>query len=119
MLRRTKTILSTSHFTALYDKRYHTGIEMKKALEMGVEVMVAIPATSSNAPDENYNMSHFVYGELNDTYTCPEGQILTTNGNWNKKVKTEIITRLNITKRMPAVHALQEHYVQPQEMEDL
>jgi len=51
MLRRTKTILGTSHFTALYDKGYHTGIEMKKALEMGVEIMVAIPSTSSNAPD--------------------------------------------------------------------
>jgi len=60
MLRRTKTILNTSHFTALYDKGYHTGIEIKKALEMGVEIMVAIPSTSSNAPDESYNMSHFI-----------------------------------------------------------
>ena len=87
MLRRTKTILGTPHFTALYDKGYHTGIEMKKALEMGIEIMVAIPATSSNAPDENYNMSHFTYDESTDTYTCPEGQTLTTNGNWYKKSK--------------------------------
>jgi len=87
MLRRTKTILNTSHFTALYDKGYHTGIEIKKALEMGVEIMVAIPSTSSNAPDESYNMSHFIYNESNDTYTCPQQQILTTNGNWYKKSK--------------------------------
>ncbi len=39
---------------------YHTGIEMKKALEMGIEIMVAIPATSSNAPDKNYNISHLL-----------------------------------------------------------
>jgi transposase len=87
MLRRTKTILGTPHFTALYDKGYHTGIEMKKALEMGIEIMVAIPATSSNAPDKNYNISHFTYDESADTYTCPEGQTLTTNGNWYKTSK--------------------------------
>jgi len=87
MLRRTKTILGTTDFTALYDKGYHVGIEIKKALELGVEIMVAIPGTSSKAPDEKYNMSHFTYDELNDTYTCPQQQILTTNGNWYQKSK--------------------------------
>jgi transposase len=87
MLRRTKTILGSTDFTALYDKGYHTGIEIKKALELGIEIMVAVPGTSSNAPDENYNMNHFIYNEINDTYTCPEQQVLTTNGNWYKKSK--------------------------------
>jgi hypothetical protein len=40
MLRRTKTILQTSQFIALYDKGYHTGSEIKKAVEMGVTIMV-------------------------------------------------------------------------------
>lgn len=87
MLRRTKTILGTKDFTALYDKGYHTGIEIKKAVALDINIMVAIPGTSSNAPDENYNMDQFKYDELNDTYTCPEQQILTTNGNWYQKSK--------------------------------
>jgi len=87
MLRRTKTILGTKDFTALYDKGYHVGIEIKKAVELGVNIMVAIPRTSSNAPDDNYNMDRFTYNELNDTYTCPQLQILTTNGNWYQKSK--------------------------------
>jgi transposase len=87
MLRRTKTILGVKEFTALYDKGYHTGIEIKKAVELGINIMVAIPATSSNAPDENYNMDRFTYHELNDTYTCPAQQLLTTNGNWYQKSK--------------------------------
>src|SRR5437773_442892 len=87
MLRRTKTILGTNHFTALYDKGYHTGIEIKKAVELDINIMVAIPATSSNAPDENYNMDRFTYNELNDTYTCPQKQVLTTIGNWYQKSK--------------------------------
>ncbi len=87
MLRRTKTILQTKEFTALYDKGYHTGSEIKKALALDIEIMVAIPGIASNAPDENYNMNHFKYDELNDTYTCPQNHILTTNGNYYQKSK--------------------------------
>ena len=49
MLRRAKTILGTTDFTALYDKGYHVGIEIKKAVELDINIMVAIPGTSSNA----------------------------------------------------------------------
>lgn len=87
MLRRTKTILGTNTFTALYDKGYHTGIEIKKAIELDIEIMVAIPDTTSNAPDDKYNMNHFTYNNLTDTYTCPQNEILHTNGNWYQKNK--------------------------------
>jgi hypothetical protein len=87
MLRRTKTILKTRDFTALYDKGYHNGMEIKKAVALDINIMVAIPGTSSNAPDENYNMDRFSYNELNDTYTCPQQQALTTNGSWYQKSK--------------------------------
>jgi len=87
MLRRAKTILGTTDFTALYDKGYHTGIEIKKAVELNIEIMVAIPGVASFAPDENYNFSQFKYDEITDTYTCPQQQVLTTNGNWYQKNK--------------------------------
>lgn len=87
MLRRTKTILGATNFTALYDKGYHTGSEIKKAVDLNVEIMVAIPGVASFAPDENYNFSHFKYDETNDTYTCPQQKVLTTNGNWYQKNK--------------------------------
>lgn len=87
MLRRARVILGTSNFTALYDKGYHTGSEIKKAVTSGIEIMVAIPAIASVAPDENYNMSHFKYDQINDTYTCPQDHILTTNGNYYQKSK--------------------------------
>ena len=87
MLRRTRVILGTANFTALYDKGYHTGSEIKRALTSGIKIMVAIPAIASIAPDENYNMSHFKYDETNDTYTCPQNHILITNGNYYQKSK--------------------------------
>ena len=87
MLRRTRIILGTPNFTALYDKGYHTGSEIKNAVTSGIEIMVAIPAIASVAPDENYNMSHFKYDQINDTYTCPQNHILITNGNYYQKSK--------------------------------
>ena len=89
MLRRTKKILGTNDFTALYDKGYHTGCEIKAALVAGIDIMVAIPGVSSFAPDDRYNMDQFSYDEHNDTYTCPEGKILTTNGTeYQKSTRT-------------------------------
>jgi hypothetical protein len=87
MLRRTKAILGTTDFTAVYDKGYHTGCEIKMAVTSGINIMVAIPGIASVAPDASYNMSHFIYDEINDTYTCPQNQILTTNGNAYQKSK--------------------------------
>jgi len=89
MLRRTKTILGTSNFTALYDKGFHTGCEIKAAVTAGIDIMVAIPGVSSFAPDHAYNMDQFTYNEHNDTYYCPQGEILTTNGNeYQKNTRT-------------------------------
>ena len=86
MLQRAKSILQTNDFTALYDKGYHTGSEFDIADELGVEVMVAIPAIphSSQAPDPAYNVENFIYNENENTYTCPEGHTLTTNGTWHR-----------------------------------
>jgi transposase len=85
MLERTVEILEQNNFTSLYDKGYHTGSEFKKADELQVEVMVAIPSVASHAPDTNYDVEHFTYNKETDTYTCPENQTLTTNGKWYNK----------------------------------
>lgn len=85
MLRRTKTILGKTEFTAIYDKGYHTGSEIKTGIEMGIDIMVAIPDVASHAPNVAYDVEHFKYDHIQDYYTCPQGQILSTNGHWYKK----------------------------------
>jgi hypothetical protein len=86
MLGRAKSILRTNDFTALYDKGYHTGTEFQIANELDVTVMVAVPAIprSSKAPCPGYNVEHFVYNETENSYICPEGEVLKTNGTWHK-----------------------------------
>lgn len=87
MLRRAKSILGTNEFTALYDKGYHTGSELEIGQRLGIETLVAIPDAPGNnhAPDPEYDVEQFIYYEENDTYTCPQGHELTTNGSWYEK----------------------------------
>jgi transposase len=83
MLKRAKTILGTNEFTALYDKGYHTGSEFQTAVDLGIEVMVAIPKVAANAPNHDYNVEHFEYNADNDYYICPEGNKLVSTGTWH------------------------------------
>lgn len=86
MLCRAKTILRNNTFTALYDKGYHTGSEFKTAHDLAIHTLVAIPAIgrAAQAPNPKYNVEHFAYDHESGTYTCPQGQQLTSNGNWYK-----------------------------------
>ena len=88
MVRRAKSILRINDFTVLYDKGYHTGSELKTAQELGIETIVAIPGvpSTSQAPDPKYNFEYFKYDEIADTYTCPQGEVLRTNGTWYKEL---------------------------------
>jgi len=87
MVQRAKGILRNNDFTVLYDKGFHTGSELKTVQKPGVETIVAVPGmpSTSQAPDHAYNYEHFIYDKEADTYTCPQGQILRTNGSWYKQ----------------------------------
>jgi hypothetical protein len=84
MLRRTKAILGTNDFTALYDKGYHTGSEFKVAHDLGIDVLGAIPPVAAQAPNPLYNVENFTYNHEEDFYLCPQGNKLTTPGTWHK-----------------------------------
>ena len=82
MAARAKSILGHNEFTALLDKGYHTGSEINRCHEMGIETLVAVPSLSTQAPDPAYNLEQFAYQENTDNYKCPQGNILYTNGSW-------------------------------------
>lgn len=94
MVRRAKTILGSSGFTALYDKGYHTGTEFDYAHKHGVEVIVAFPDVASHAPDIAFDVEHFDYNKERDEYTCPSGKSLRTNGRWYNKASGKTINRV-------------------------
>ena len=113
MVQRAKSILRTNEFTVLYDKGFHTGSELKTAQNLGIETIVAIPGipSTSQAPNHDYNYEHFGYDEEADTYTCPQGQTLRTNGSWYKELTSSgniILFKQYKTKACKLCPALQE-----------
>ena len=85
MTERATSILGHSEFTTLADKGYHTGSEINRCHEIGVETLVAVPSLFTHAPDPSYDVEQFMYREENNTYKCPQGNILYTNGTWYNK----------------------------------
>jgi hypothetical protein len=81
---RAKAILGNTEFIELADKGYHTGEEIRKCHEAGIETLVAIPKTpvSSQAPDPAFNQDKFFYDKENDSYICPQGHKMTSSGTW-------------------------------------
>ncbi len=85
MMSRAAEIVGNTEFTAVLDKGYHTGSEIKAAQLMGITTMVAIPEVASHAPDQAYDISNFTYHPQLDVYQCPAGNTLTSNGRWYTK----------------------------------
>ena len=72
----------------LADKGYHSGRELKKSEELGVTTYISPKESSSSKTNPEFAMGSFVYDCWKDTYTCPAGQTLKTNGRWyNKQLK--------------------------------
>ena len=84
MARRAKSIVRHNRFSLLFDKGYHSGIELTKVQMLGIDTHVAftsVPKTSQ-APNPNYNVENFNYDQSSDSYTCPQEETLRSNQKW-------------------------------------
>lgn len=78
-------IVENNTFNAVFDKGYYTAEEIHKTQLLGVTTHVCVPNPAANAPNKAYNLSEFVHHRPTDTYQCPAGETLQTNGNWYQK----------------------------------
>ena len=62
--------------TVLADKGYYQYEDLKKCLEAGILPIVPKQKNSTKTGNENYIIDNFIYDINNDTYICPENQIL-------------------------------------------
>ena len=77
----TKENLELETFTVLVDKGYHNGRELDTCKQNNITTIVAVPdqgKSNENGTQPEYFVSNFIYNEEANTYTCPEGQTLTT-----------------------------------------
>ncbi len=72
----------------LADKGYHSGRELKACEKLDVITFVSPKESSSVKKNPDFAMESFVYDKQEDTYTCPSGEVLHTNGRlYNKTLK--------------------------------
>ena len=101
-----KENLELETFTVLVDKGYHNGRELETCKENNITTIVAVPEqgkSNENGTQPEYFVSNFIYDKEQNTYTCPQGQTLTTTGRWHKKTgRTEESGYLFQKYRTPA-----------------
>lgn len=104
-----KENLETATFTVLADKGYHNGREIETCIHNNITTIVAQPdqgKSNENGTQADYLVSQFKYNKQENTYTCPQGQKLTTTGRWHKKTgRTEESGYLFQKYRTPACKA--------------
>jgi hypothetical protein len=84
MLKAANELLESKHLKCLADKGYHTGAQLSKCEEYEELETYVAPLKSKNGP-EGFRKQDFTYEASSDTYTCPQGETLSTNGRWYKK----------------------------------
>jgi len=79
-----KEILTQDSINALADKGYNTGEQLQICKDHGVVTFVA-PKQSSNSGKDCISTEEFQYDPNDDTYACPQGEVLRSNGSFYKK----------------------------------
>lgn len=80
----TATALGTTiehPMNVLADAGYHCGEELDFCQDNNLITYVA-PVQGNTSREEGFRKEDFRYDEASDTYTCPAGQRLVTNGQW-------------------------------------
>lgn len=85
-----KKNISAKNITVLSDKGYHNGREIQTCKDNHIDTICAqqvIINSNEKGTTPEYLVTHFKYNKEADTYTCPQGETLTTTGTWHKKTR--------------------------------
>jgi len=83
-----KQNMGAETFTILVDKGYHNGRQLQQVSDANITTIVACPEvvnSNEKGTTKDYMVTQFVYNKESDTYTCPQGETLTTKGTWHEK----------------------------------
>jgi transposase len=83
-----KENLDAKELTVLSDKGYHNGRELQQCKDHNINTICAqqeIVNSNEKGTTPEYLVTNFTYNKEDDSYSCPEGQILKTTGTWHTK----------------------------------
>lgn len=78
----TKELLHVDTMNVLADKGYHTGDQLQKCVAENIVTYVS-PKESASNDEDIFHIAQFVYNAEANTYSCPAGETLSTNGTWH------------------------------------
>ena len=84
MAKEVKELLNPEEMTTLTDKGYTTSEQLLKCEQDGI-ITYSSPKDHGAANNGLFNQQDFIYDEKNDHFTCPAGEILSTNGTQYRK----------------------------------
>lgn len=80
-----KAILGVEKVKILADKGYHTAAQLKECDENNIGTYVSPKQSSSTKKNPDFAVTAFKYNKETDSYDCPAGQQMITNGKYYKK----------------------------------
>jgi transposase len=80
-----KDLLQVDHIEVLADSGYNTGEELMKCTKDNITTYVAPRIQAASQKNSEFRKDKFAYNKNSDTYTCPQDNILQTNGKWYTK----------------------------------
>jgi transposase len=86
-----KNNIQAEKFTLLADKGYNNAKEIELCQQQGLTTIVAqqeIVNSNDKGTTKEYLAINFTYNKETDTYTCPQGQTLTTTGTLHTKKRS-------------------------------
>lgn len=78
-----KELLKKDSMNVLADKGYHTGKQLRECHNNGITTFIS-PKAPATDPEKGIPITMFYYRKEEDTYTCPEGHTMHSNGKWYK-----------------------------------
>ena len=93
---RAKEICKAENLTVLLDKGYFNAEQIDSCTKEGIITYVSpqVIPRSNPVPIPEYYGDKFIYNTKKDTYICPAGHTMRTNGNWYEKKYKESITKV-------------------------
>jgi transposase len=77
--------IANDEMNVLADKGYHSGRELQASEKMGATTYVSPKQSSSSKINPDFAVGSFKYDQKQDTYICPAGETMHTNGKWYRK----------------------------------
>jgi transposase len=81
MAQASKDLLKVDHLNTIADKGYHTGKQIQQCIANNITTHIS-PRETATQEEGVFPVSYFTYDSHRDSYTCPAGSILRTNGVW-------------------------------------